>query len=139
MRVEVTDWDAARARARHIRAAVFIVEQKVPRDLEWDEMDALSRHALAFAPDGTALGTGRLLPDGHIGRMAVLREWRGRGVGAALLEALLKQALRLGYRKLRLHSQIQAAGFYARYGFVAQGPEYEEAGIPHVTMELGLG
>ena len=82
--VNVLDWNAARAQARRIRELVFVHEQAVPLELEWDEMDAHCDHALAYDAGGAAVGTGRLLPDGHIGRMAVLREWRGKGAGALL-------------------------------------------------------
>jgi predicted GNAT family N-acyltransferase len=80
-----------------------------------------------------AIGTGRLLPDGHIGRMAVLADWRGKGVGRALLERLLEEA-RLQSCALALHAQTHASGFYRRFGFVEEGPEFMEAGIPHRTM-----
>jgi predicted GNAT family N-acyltransferase len=89
---------------------------------------------LASDGDGSPIGTGRLLPDGHIGRMAVLADWRGKGVGRALLERLLEEAAGLGMRRLALHAQTQAAGFYRRFGFVEEGPEFMEAGIPHRTM-----
>lgn len=137
-RVELLDWDAARERARAIRYAVFVLEQRVPVELEWDEFDAVSRHALAFDADGAALGTGRLLPDGHVGRMAVLAAARGKGVGGALLTALLGEARRRGVARVVLNAQTRAVPFYARYGFAVEGEEYMEAGIPHLTMALRL-
>jgi predicted GNAT family N-acyltransferase len=136
--VEIMHWDAALTRARPLREQVFVVEQGVPRELEWDDRDAASRHALVFAADGSVAGTGRLLPDGHIGRMAVRAPWRGQGAGAALLRALMGEAQRLGMRTLRLHAQIGARGFYARHGFAAEGEEYMEAGIAHVNMRREL-
>ena len=139
IRLAMLDWDEAREAARPIREQVFVAEQGVPADLEWDEFDPVSRHCLAWSPDRTAVATGRLLPDGHIGRMAVLAGWRGLGVGSAVLEALLEEAGRRGLREAVLHAQTHAAGFYLRFGFAPEGGEFEEAGIPHVTMRRPLG
>lgn len=132
--VLVTSWTDARHTARLIRARVFIEEQGVPVELEWDEHDEHSRHALALAANGEVLGTGRLLPDGHVGRMAVLARWRRCGVGTAILQALMTEASRLGLPELVLHSQTHARGFYEGFGFEAQGEEFMEAGMPHVKM-----
>lgn len=136
--VVLCDWDSARAQSRRIRELVFVREQGVPLELEWDEHDPQCDHALVHAADGSALGTGRLLPDGHIGRMAVLKEWRGKGVGALLLQTLMEQARRRGHAQVRLNAQITAAGFYRRLGFDFCGPEFIEAGIPHVAMQRDL-
>jgi len=130
-----TDWAHDARRLSAIRRAVFIDEQGVPEVLEWDAHDMHSLHLLAIAGDAVPIGCARLLPDGHIGRMAVLPAWRGRGVGQALLAAALRAAQERGYRTVRLSAQTHAAGFYARAGFVAVGEEYEEAGIPHVSMQ----
>jgi predicted GNAT family N-acyltransferase len=135
--IRLLDWPAAQAQAQRIRFTVFVDEQRVPPELEMDEHDATSVHALAFA-DGKAIGTGRLLPDGHIGRMAVLKEWRGRGVGLALLRALVDAARERGDRDVVLNSQVHALGFYGAEGFKAEGAVYEEAGIPHQVMRLKL-
>ncbi|MCE9571458.1 MAG: GNAT family N-acetyltransferase [Rhodocyclales bacterium] len=132
--VEAGDWTELEAAAREVREAVFVAEQKVPRQIELDEHDAASRHVVARDGDGSAIGTGRLLPDGHIGRMAVLADWRGKGVGRALLERLLEEARQCNHSPLALHAQTQASGFYRRFGFVEEGPEFMEAGIPHRTM-----
>jgi predicted GNAT family N-acyltransferase len=132
--VEAGSWSELGGQARQIRDAVFVEEQKVPRDIEWDEHDSPSRHVIARDSDGGAIGTGRLLPDGHIGRMAVLADWRGKGVGRALLERLLEEARLRGHAHLALHAQTRASGFYRRFGFVEEGPEFMEAGIPHRTM-----
>ena len=132
--VEAGSWNELAAQARQVRDAVFIAEQSVPRDIEWDEHDAVSRHVIARDGDGGAIGTGRLLPDGHIGRMAVHADWRGKGVGRALLERLLEEARPLDHRHLALHAQTHASGFYRRFGFVEEGPEFMEAGIPHRIM-----
>ena len=133
-KVRILDWHIAAPLARPIREAVFLREQGVPEDMEWDEFDAVSRHALAYEATGRAVATGRLLPDGHIGRMAVLRGFRRRGMGGAVLAALLEEARRLGYPELMLHAQTHAAPFYARFGFVPEGAEFMEAGIPHLLM-----
>ena len=130
-----TDWANDAQRLAAIRRTVFIDEQGVPEELEWDEFDEASVHFLAITDDGAAIGCARLLPDGHLGRMAVLPAWRGRGVGRALLAAALAAARRCGHTMLRLSAQTHAAAFYARAGFVAVGDQYDEAGIPHVAME----
>jgi hypothetical protein len=106
--------------------------------MEWDEHDEQARHALAFGEGGRAVGTGRLLADGHIGRIAVLSRWRGQGVGAAILKALIGEAEDLGLRQLVLHAQTHATGFYARFGFQPEGAEFMEAAIPHVRMRRRL-
>lgn len=121
-----------------IREAVFVVEQGVPLAIERDEWDARAEHALACDDQGRAIGTGRLLPDGHIGRMAVLREHRGRGVGGQILAALLERARERGMTRVVLNAQTHAMPFYARHGFVAFGDEFAEAGIPHVAMSRAL-
>jgi len=136
--VVLCDWDTARAESRRIRELVFVREQGVPLELEWDAHDPHCDHALVRAADGSALGTGRLLPDGHIGRMAVLKAWRGQGVGALLLQTLMEQARKRGHAQVRLNAQITAAGFYRRLGFDVCGPEFIEAGIPHVAMQRDL-
>jgi predicted GNAT family N-acyltransferase len=98
----------------------------------------VSLHALARDAAGRALGTGRLLPDGHIGRMAVLPQARGQGVGAALLRALMQAARDRGEREVALSAQTHAIAFYERFGFVVEGEEYDDAGIPHRMMRLVL-
>lgn len=136
--IRLMSWDQARAQAQPVRIAVFVVEQRVPADLEWDEWDALSIHAIGSAGQ-SVIGTARLLPADaqgvvSIGRMAVLKDWRGQGVGAAMLKALVDEAVRGGATEAVLHAQTYAAGFYRRYGFIARGAEFLEAGIPHVEM-----
>ena len=122
-----------------MRFAVFVEEQGVPAEIELDEWDAASEHAIAADAAGRPIATGRLLPDGHVGRMAVLPNWRGRGVGAAVLEALLARAVARGMERAVLNAQTQAREFYARFGFTQVSDEFMEAGIPHVTMERRLG
>ena len=138
LRIELGDWAALRERAQPVRFAVFVEEQKVPAEMELDEHDAVSLHALAVDAAGTVLGTGRLLPDGHIGRMAVLRQARGAGVGSALLRALLRAARDRGEREVLLSAQTHAIPFYERFGFVVDGEEYDDAGIPHRWMRLSF-
>jgi predicted GNAT family N-acyltransferase len=137
LKIELLDWPGAMKEAKRIRFEVFVDEQRVPAEIELDEHDPHCVHALAFI-DGKAIGTGRLLPDGHIGRMAVLKAWRGHGAGRALLGALVAEARRRGDRQVLLSSQVHALGFYRAEGFEPEGPVYEEAGIPHQAMRLGI-
>ena len=134
----ICTWEDARERSGAIRYNVFVEEQGVPVELEWDDMDAASWHALAIAEDGTAVATGRLLPDGHIGRMAVLKMASGTGGGARVLDALMAKAAELGYPELILNAQTHAVPFYARAGFERVGDEFEDAGIPHIEMRKRL-
>jgi len=136
--IRIMIWEEALPLARPVRERVFIEEQSVPREEEWDEWDGASDHAVALDPDGKPVGTARLLPDGRIGRMAVLKEWRGKRVGAALLAAMLDRARERSMPRALLHAQIQAAGFYRKFGFSERGGEFLEAGIPHVEMTLDL-
>ena len=117
---------------------MFVAEQDVPVELEWDGLDPGCRHLLAEDAHGRPIGCARLLPDGHIGRMAVLAPWRGRGVGRALLRAMLAQAAASGFAMVRLNAQVQALGFYAREGFQACGDVFDDAGIAHRAMQLAL-
>ena len=132
--VQAVNWYASEQALRAIRKTVFVEEQRVPEELEWDDLDEHSYHIMALAADGTPIGTGRLLRDGHIGRMAVLKEWRGKGVGSALLKLLLEIAYKMGFDEVKLHAQTHTVGFYARHGFAIEGGEFMEAGIPHVVM-----
>ena len=136
-RVELADWSRARETAAAIRLAVFVEEQGVPTEIEMDEADARSLHALAYH-GGEAVGTGRLLRDGHIGRMAVLKRWRGRGVGGLILRELVAAARLRGDPAVLLSAQVHALGFYRAHGFQAEGPVYQEAGIAHQAMRLVL-
>jgi len=136
--IRVLAWPEALPLARPVREQVFVEEQKVPRELELDEWDERCEHAVACDFRGAGIGTARLLPDGRIGRMAVLGEWRRRGVGTALLEALLERARKRSFRRVTLHAQTHAAAFYRRFGFNECGEEFLEAEIPHVEMTLEL-
>ena len=136
--VEAADWRTQGDALRHVRRVVFIDEQRVPENLEWDDEDARSVHALARDLGGAPVGCGRLLRDGHIGRMAVVAPWRGRGVGDALLSWLMAAARARGDEAILLNAQVQAMPFYARHGFVAVGEPFDEAGIAHRVMRLAL-
>jgi len=131
------DWAAARAEASRIRLAVFVEEQRVPPEIEMDDNDAACVHALAYW-QGRAVGTGRLLPDGHIGRMAVLKQSRSLGVGGVILERLVEEARRRGMKEVVLSAQTHAIGFYRRHGFMQEGEVFDEAGIPHQEMRRVL-
>ncbi len=137
-RVRLADWGSDKAKLESIRYDVFCVEQAVPESLEWDAIDAHCRHVVAEDDAGREIGCGRLLPDGTIGRLAVRSPWRGKGVGAALLERLMALARKRGDPRVMLNAQVQAMPFYARYGFAPFGAPFEEAGIPHQAMELSL-
>lgn len=129
-----------------MRTAVFLIEQQIAEEEEWDEWDAKSLHAVAYDAQGTPVGTGRLLPPafdadrsvGHIGRMAVLAASRRGGTGGAILQALMRAAPAQGFTAIVLHAQKYVANFYARHGFVIEGAEFLEVGIPHVTMRAAL-
>lgn len=138
MRIELRSWEEARSEASRIRFVVFVEEQRVPLEMEVDEFDPRSLHALAYSPAGEAIGTGRLLPDGHIGRMAVLKAWRGRGAGGAILQSLIAAARSRGDREVVLSAQTHAIAFYRKHGFAEEGPEYDDAGIPHQKMRKAL-
>lgn len=138
--LELCSWDnpTDRAALQSVRETVFVLEQHVPAEIEIDDDDPRSVHVLARAADGTPIGTGRLVPGGRIGRMAVLHDWRGKGIGAALLDALLEQARSRRYSDIVLHAQRSAVAFYQQHGFATSGDEFEEAGIPHITMRRTL-
>ena len=133
-RIELKSWDEAREIAGPLRWSIFVGEQNVPAGIELDDQDAACRHALAYTPDNKFVGTGRLLPDGRIGRMAVAKDWRRQGVGAALLEALMAEAQKQGHKEVSVSAQLQAAEFYRGFGFEAEGKVYQEAGILHQKM-----
>jgi len=142
VQVEVGGWTDLGEDASAIRTEVFVQEQRIPIEMEWDEADATCLHAVARNRFGVALATGRLLEHvpgvAKIGRMAVLRSMRGSGVGREVLEALMKKARESGYREVLLHAQLSAVGFYLRLGFTQRGAVFEEAGIGHVEMVRAL-
>jgi predicted GNAT family N-acyltransferase len=142
--VASTSWAADHETLSHIRFTVFVREQGVPPEIELDSADADTMrviHAIARSAGGQAIGTARLLldqPIPRIGRMAVLKAWRGAGVGHALLEHLCNVARDRGFVSVRLFAQMHATPFYYREGFLSHGAEFTEAGIPHLEMRRAL-
>ncbi len=138
--IELADWrdDDDRRAVMDIRHEVFVVEQEVPEDLETDGADPDCRHLLAISSSGKAIGTARMQPGGHVGRIAVLVAWRKRGVGARLVGGMMAEARNAGMRTVDLDSQVQAMGFYAKLGFETRGEVFMEAGIPHQNMVCDL-
>lgn len=136
--VSAADWCGDEAGIAQVRRRVFIEEQAVPQAMEWELRDADCDWFVARDDSGAIVGIARLTPDARIGRMAVLPTWRRRGVGSALLQAALVRARQKGLARVELHAQVHALGFYARLGFAAQGPEFDEAGIAHREMFLDL-
>jgi len=132
----LADWAQDEEALRAVRTTVFVKEQSVAENEEWDGLDPECVHVIAEHPDEGVIGTGRLHPSGKIGRMAVLAAWRGHGIGAAILRHLLDEAGRQGLQAVYLHGQVHVLGFYARFGFISEGPEFDEAGIPHRLMRL---
>jgi predicted GNAT family N-acyltransferase len=145
VRIELMPWERARAEASRIRFKVFVEEQGVPHDIELDEREPDCVHALAYE-QGKAVGTGRLLPReeengravAHIGRMAVLAECRGRGIGSRILESLVDRARERGEKLIALSAQVHALEFYRNHGFQPVGEIYHEAGIPHRKMRRAI-
>ncbi len=140
--VQLGNWDALGDRARAIRTEVFIDEQRIPVDMEWDEADTHALHAVAVNRLGLPLATGRLLMHApgvaRIGRMATRQVLRGSGVGRAVLDALTQAARDRGDQEVLLHAQVTAQAFYARAGFRPYGQVFDEAGIPHIEMSKAL-
>ena len=140
--IEIGDWPAMQNAAQAVRTAVFVQEQGIAPEDEWDAEDATALHAVLFDANGQPLGNARLLQPtvnmAKVGRMAVLREVRGRGYGDRLLQALLLEAKRRGNKEVRLSAQRTAEGFYAAHGFSVVGEPFDEVGIPHVEMQLKL-
>jgi len=138
MQVRITSYGDAAEAIRLVRETVFVREQRVPRKLEWDGLDPDCTHALATDDDGNPIGAGRIQADGKIGRMAVLREWRGQGVGTAIAALLVGWAAGRGLASVYLHAQVAAVPFYEKNGFEQAGAVFVEAGIPHVNMTRRL-
>lgn len=138
LRLRTGDWDTLGAAATLVRDEVFVGEQGVPVDLEHDGRDPECLHVLAESSAGDPVGTGRLLPDGHIGRLAVRAPWRGGGVGAAMLALLIEEARERGHATVELNAQTSALGFYRAFGFAEVGDRFMEAGIEHQAMSLSL-
>jgi predicted GNAT family N-acyltransferase len=140
----LVDWAEQGSALSQIRFTVFVREQGVPPEIELDASDADPAHcihAAAYSEQGQIVATGRLVLDGpipRIGRMAVLKSWRGNGLGMAVLECLASEAKRRGYKEVYLHAQTHATAFYFKRGFVSHGQEFVEAGIPHLEMRRAL-
>jgi predicted GNAT family N-acyltransferase len=137
-RTKSVSFQTAEDGIRSVRERVFVNEQHVPLELEWDGLDESASHVIAVDEQGAVIGTGRLLADGHIGRMAVIQPWRQQGVGSALLQALCTLAENQGLQDVFLSAQTHAVGFYRRHGFVVHGDEFLDAGIPHLNMRRRL-
>lgn len=137
-RIRIADWQHERETLLRIRFAVFVHEQGVPPELEEDGQDPSALHLLADLPAMGPVATVRLLPNGHIGRMAVLAGQRGHGIGSALLERLIDIGRERRIGALFLNAQCAAEGFYRRYGFQPEGAVFDDAGIPHRHMRLPL-
>lgn len=140
--VRLASWEHDRVHIQHVRRTVFIEEQRIAERDEWDELDPVIAHVLAFAASDTtkrdAVGTGRLEPTGKIGRVAVLPPHRGTGAGVAIMRGLMDLAAERGFTEVYLNAQVSAAGFYERLGFRADGPEFDEVGIPHQRMRRSV-
>ncbi len=136
--IHVATWRNNQRELRFVREQVFMLEQHVPEELEWDGLDTHAVHLLARDKAGNPIGTVRMLGDGHVGRMAVLSPWRGRGVGSALLKTIIATARSVGMERIVLDAQVHAIGFYERHGFTTEGVEFMDAGIPHRHMTLVL-
>jgi len=136
--VSLVCWHDGEPLLRSIREAVFIREQGIPAELEWDGLDETCRHALALSYQGDAIGCGRMFANGHIGRISVLPQWRKRKVGTAIMEALLDYARAHDYKQVDVDAQTFAVPFYHGFGFVEQGKTFMDAGLPHIRMRLKL-
>ena len=140
--IEIGDWSLMQASAQAVRTAVFVHEQGISPEDEWDAADVPALHAVLFDLNGQPIGNARLLQPSasvaKVGRMAVLKEARGQGYGARLLQALLLEARRRGNKEVRLSAQRTAQNFYATHGFVVDGDPFDEVGIAHIEMCLSL-
>ncbi len=132
--IKLCCWKTHRGELGAIRRCVFIEEQKVPEELEWDEFDQSAQHIIVLNNENSAVATGRIKKDGHIGRMAVLKNYRQQGIGSAILLALLEVAEKNNLSCVYLHAQTTAIGFYQKHGFSCQGVEFLDAGIAHKIM-----
>ena len=134
LQIRLARWEKDADAIRAIRNSVFTVEQGISEDLDFDGRDHECVHVLAWLGDQETVGTARMLPDGHVGRIAVHKAWRGQGVGTRLVAYLIEVARERDLAEIYLHSQAQAAEFYARLGFEIRGEPFMEAGLEHVLM-----
>lgn len=137
IQIRIANWLIDGEALHTVREIVFVNEQHVPVELEWDDLDEGCIHVLALSDEKT-IGTARLQLNGHIGRMAVLKHWRNQGVGSAMLQRLLVEVRHRKIRQAVLNAQIKAVGFYNQFGFQVEGDEFMDAGIPHVRMVLEI-
>ena len=135
--VRVAQWPEEQVLLRTLRDRVFVQEQRVPVEIEWDNQDNEAVHFIAIDLEQQPVGTARVLASGQLGRMAVLPNWRNRGIGSIILHHVLAWA-KPSYSTLFLHAQVRAIPFYTRAGFVAYGNEFVEAGIVHQSMQIDL-
>ncbi len=136
IRIYEVGWSQNKQQLVHIRTQVFIEEQKVPIDLEWDGLDETAQHFLAVNDVNEPVACARLLNNGSIGRMAVLKAWRGQGVGSSLLKMAINMHTQQGVQTLMLSAQLHAMAFYEKAGFVVCSAPYLDANILHVDMQL---
>ncbi len=135
--VKIADYKNYNFQIHQVRNEVFVVEQKVSENIEIDGLDSSAKHVLVFDGD-KAIGTGRMLPDGHIGRIAVIKQYRNKGIGKSIMEKLIDAAGDLPLSEVWLSSQYQARDFYQKLGFIELGDIYQEAGIDHIKMKKKL-
>ena len=138
IRVQQVTWNDAEEAIKAVRVPVFIDEQQVPYEIDFDGSDAHCVHWLALSEDCLPIGTARLMNDYHFGRMAVLKPWRKRGVGRAIMLAAIEFAKAQGFASMHLNAQIEAMGFYRQLGFKAYSERFIDAGMPHQSMALQL-
>ena len=133
LEIQIVEWQDRQDTLKAIRKSVFIDEQHVPEELEWDGRDTECTQFLATI-NSTPVATARLTAEGQIGRMAVLRDFRGMGIGSRLLAAVIEQAKHAGHKKVFLHAQVSVIKFYQQHGFTAYGDVFIDAGIEHRSM-----
>lgn len=135
--LQIGDWRSLKQDAKYIRTLVFIEEQHIPEQEEWDDQDQVSQHFVIYH-DGQPIATARLLPDRSIGRVAVLKAYRSMKIGNKLMQAMIDYARQHNLPDLKLSAQVYATGFYTRLGFVQRGETYDDCGIEHIEMFLSL-
>ena len=134
-RVQSGHWDKLEQDAKFIRKQVFIIEQNIPEEEEWDDQDMISDHFVVYDQD-QPIATARLLQNNSVGRAAVLKAYRGQGIGRMIMLEIIRQAHQQDRKFLHLSSQVHAISFYEKLGFSIQGDAYDECGIPHIKMQL---
>lgn len=135
--LKIVKFNDEKPQIQSIRNTVFTIEQGVDTRIDFDGQDDDAIH-IVVKKNGQAVGTGRMLADGHIGRVAILKELRGEGIGANVVQSLVDEAVKLNFPKVYLGAQLQAVDFYLKLGFTPYGEEYIEADIKHISMEKVL-